>query len=224
MFFILGYFIDFSVKNIFFTELLNKYLGVMIIPVFLFLFFYGFIFLSDNKIKREVNEIRLYLSLILIICITFIFILFETGINFYNFQEFIIDEKFLSDFIENSIYKYKIGYFFTYIFYFLLSLRGKIKELLLVILGISVFSLFLIIFSPLKNYFKKKYLKYKEEKERLRKEKLLCEQIKIKEALDKKIRNKEMKFKENKEKIMQEKIMEFRKGVKLKKTITLENE
>lgn len=225
---LLGYFTNLSIKDVSITNFIDKYLGVMAIPLFILLFIYGFIFLTENKLKRKVREIKWYFILILLFLLIFLFVLFNSGITYNNYASVSLDENFYRNFLNNSLYKYKLGYFFTYLFYLVLGIKIKFKILLISLLGITVLFLFLIIFGPIRRYIGKIKLRKKEQREAEQRERLLQEQIKIKEDLDRKVMLKKMKFKENKEKLRQEKIdalklEQFRNSIKLEKTVTLNN-
>lgn len=231
---LVGYFVNFSIKNISVVNFIDRYLGIIAIPLFVFALIYGTIFLIENKVKREVREIKWYLFLFLFFLLVFLFILYKSGVHYTNYESILIDESFYRQFLNKSLYEYKLGYFFTYLFYLILGIKIKFELLLLTIFVTIGVIFFLIVFGPIRKYIKKETLRRKEKYEEERKEKLLQEQIKIKEELDRKVTIKKMKFKENQEKIMQEKIEafklekirieRFRESVKLKKTITLEDE
>lgn len=217
-----------SIKNISILDFIDKYLGLLAIPLFVIFFIYGFIFFIDNKVKREVREIKWFFFLVLFFLFVFLFVLFNSGVNYNSYNLILKDDNFYRNFLNNSLYKYKLGYLFTYLFYLILGIKIKFEILLISILGIIILLIFLIVFGPIRRYIRKVRLIKKEKLEEERREKLLQEQIKIKEELDRKLMLKKKKFKENREKLRQEKIdsfklEQFRNNIKLEKMITLDN-
>lgn len=216
----LGYFIENPLKRIGFYEQLEKYFGLTQIPIFLFLVVYGLLFLKKKSVKRAVLEIKLCFLLIVIVLGLFTYIIYNSGLNFINIEKIELNEDYFKNLIEISLYKYSIGYIFTYLLFLIVSLNFAFYKIFYILLAIQLILIILIIFSPIKNYLKKSIREYKEKKRTEKEERLLKEQIKIKEALEKKETLKKVKFRENKEKMLEEKVEIFKK-IQLTKTVNL---
>lgn len=223
---VLGYFVENPLKKIGFYEQVNKYFGITQLPIFSFLLLYGLIFFKKDKIKRTVAEIKLWFLLVILILMLFVYIFYLSGLNIFSYENLktiVLDDNYFKNLIKISMYDFNMGYVFSYILYLIASLNFKFYQIFLTIVGIQFVLLFLIIYSPIKNYIKRNVKAYREKKKREREEKLLREQIKIKEALEKNETLKKVKFRENKEKVLKEKVEVFKK-VQLTKMVNLNEE
>ncbi|MDC7955412.1 hypothetical protein PKF05_06180, partial [Fusobacterium simiae] len=112
-----GYFVNvpFIDKGIY--ETIYKYLGIMLIPTLLFFILYGFVFLITDKKLRFFWELRLYYTFIFFIIGVYLYILFSSGVYFINVKTFEINDEFLKNLINKSLFEYNIGYLPTYILY-----------------------------------------------------------------------------------------------------------
>ena len=174
-----GYFINLPFINREIYEKIYKYLGIMLVPTLLFFILYGIVFLIKDKKLRLFWELRLYYTLLLLIIGAYLYILFNSGVSFMNVKSFEINEDFLKNLINKSLFEYN---------YFLI--------------GLEVFLIILMFFNPTRKSIKSSTTKRKKKKERAKIEAELMEQIKIKEDLE---RKEALKI-QNQEKIEEEKI------------------
>lgn len=198
-------------------NILYDYLGKTTVPICVFLLFYiYFVFIKRNKIKIH-NEIRFYLSFILMYSIFFTFIVLFENIS-------VIDDSNAVDFLNVCIYKYKIGYIATYILYSIL--KFNIKYILYIFIIVDFILIFLVVFNPIKEFIRLLFLdKQREEQVEMESEELK-EKLKIKKVLMEKETIKLKKYQEAKERINQEKAEKLKKekGEELLKIINLDEE
>lgn len=219
-----GYFIESPIKELRIYERAIQYFGITLIPIFLFLIFYGLLFFCKDSVKRFVYEIKLYFTLVVIIFALYTYIIYNSGLDLSNLKNISLNEEHYRILIEQCIYKFKIGYVPTYILWSILNLKFSFQNIFYAILITQVFLTYLVIYTPIKNYIVNSYRAYKERKRLAEEERLLYEQIKIKEALEKKEALKKIKFRENKEKLLEEKVEFFRTHTRLKKMVNLNEE
>lgn len=219
-----GYFIDNPIIKMEVYEKVKEYFGITSLFIVFFLIVEGLIYLlQENKFKRKIYEFRLILFLILNFLGLYTYILLENGLNINNIDTLVLDKAYFKNLIDISIYKYKIGYVPTYLFYLLLNLKYKFRDIFYTMVGIQFLIVFLITCNPVRTYIRNSIRNYKTKKEKERKEKLLYEQIKIKESLERKETERKLKYKKTKEQDMEEKIKGFGKGIKLQKTINFDD-
>lgn len=227
LFVVLGYFINSPLRKIGIYNKLDQYFGVTLFPTLLFFIIYGLIFLKENSTKRIVAEIKLYMIFISLFLFLSTLIIYFSGLDFSSIEgikNISLDQNYFKNLIDNCIYRYKIGYFPTYLLYSILTLKYKFFNIFIALILIQVILIFLVVYSPIKNYFRDKIRQYRDKKRIEEEEKLLQEQIRIKEYLEKKQTIKRMKFKENTERIKEEKVEVFKKTTKLTKFVDLEND
>lgn len=219
-----GYYIDNPLKQTGIYEIAIEYFGITLGFIIFFFVVEGLIYLfQENNFKRKVYEFRLVLFLILNFLGLYTYILLENGLNINNIDSLVLDKIYFRNLIDMCIYKYKIGYVPTYLFYLLLNLKYKFRDIFYGIVGAQFLIVFLITCNPIRIYIRNSIKSYKAKKEKERKEKLLYEQIKIKESLERKETERKLKYKRTKEQDMEERIKGFTKGVKLQKTINFDN-
>ena len=188
-------------------EKIYKYLGIMLVPTLLFFLLYGIVFLIKDKKLRLFWELRLYYTLLLLIIGAYLYILFNSGVSFTNVKSFEINENFLKNLINKSLFEYNIGYLPTYILYESMNISLKFNQypfyyFYYFLIGLEVFLIILMFFNPTRKSIKSSTTKRKKKKERAKIEAELMEQIKIKEDLE---RKEALKI-QNQEKIEEEKI------------------
>lgn len=216
-----------SKNNIFLFKESIDYFGITLIPIFLFLILYGLIFFKEPSLKRIVLEVKLYLFLIFMFFLIYTLLLWKAGINAKNIFTFEFDENFIKNILDLSIYKYKIGYFPSFILYKILSLKTKASNIILGIGIVDIVLLFLIIFNSTKIFIFSRIETFKENSRLKKEEKLIQEQIKIKEFLQKNETEKIKKFNKLKEKKLfenKEKIKYFKNESTLKKIINIDED
>ena len=202
-----GYFINLPFINREIYEKIYKYLGIMLVPTLLFFILYGIVFLIKDKKLRLFWELRLYYTLLLLIIGAYLYILFNSGVSFTNVKSFEINENFLKNLINKSLFEYNIGYLPTYILYESMNISLKFNQypfyyFYYFLIGLEVFFIILMFFNPTRKSIKSSTTKRKKKKERAKIEAELMEQIKIKEDLE---RKEALKI-QNQEKIEEEKI------------------
>ena len=202
-----GYFINLPFINREIYEKIYKYLGIMLVPTLLFFILYGIVFLIKDKKLRLFWELRLYYTLLLLIIGAYLYILFNSGVSFTNVKSFEINENFLKNLINKSLFEYNIGYLPTYILYESMNISLKFNQypfhyFYYFLIGFEVFLIILMIFTPMRRSIIKSNIKRKKERQRAEIEAELMEQIKIKEDLE---RKEALKI-QNQEKIEEEKI------------------
>lgn len=202
-----GYFINLPFINREIYEKIYKYLGIMLVPTLLFFILYGIVFLIKDKKLRLFWELRLYYTLLLLIIGAYLYILFNSGVSFTNVKSFEINENFLKNLINKSLFEYNIGYLPTYILYESMNISLKFNQypfyyFYYFLIGLEVFLIILMFFNPTRKSIKSSTTKRKKKKERAKIEAELMEQIKIKEDLE---RKEALKI-QNQEKIEEEKI------------------
>ena len=202
-----GYFVNLPFINREIYEKIYKYLGIMLIPTLLFFILYGIVFLIRDKKLRLFWELRLYYTLLLLIIGAYLYILFNSGVSFTNVKSFEINENFLKNLINKSLFEYNIGYLPTYILYESMNISLKFNQypfyyFYYFLIGLEVFLIILMFFNPTRKSIKSSTTKRKKKKERAKIEAELMEQIKIKEDLE---RKEALKI-QNQEKIEEEKI------------------
>ena len=202
-----GYFINLPFINREIYEKIYKYLGIMLVPTLLFFILYGIVFLIKDKKLRLFWELRLYYTLLLLIIGAYLYILFNSGVSFTNVKSFEINENFLKNLINKSLFEYNIGYLPTYILYESMNISLKFNQypfyyFYYFLIGLEVFFIILMFFNPTRKSIKSSTTKRKKKKERAKIEAELMEQIKIKEDLE---RKEDLKI-QNQEKIEEEKI------------------
>ena len=202
-----GYFINLPFINREIYEKIYKYLGIMLVPTLLFFILYGIVFLIKDKKLRLFWELRLYYTLLSLIIGAYLYILFNSGVSFTNVKSFEINENFLKNLINKSLFEYNIGYLPTYILYESMNISLKFNQypfyyFYYFLIGLEVFFIILMFFNPTRKSIKSSTTKRKKKKERAKIEAELMEQIKIKEDLE---RKEALKI-QNQEKIEEEKI------------------
>ena len=202
-----GHFINLPFINREIYEKIYKYLGIMLVPTLLFFILYGIVFLIKDKKLRLFWELRLYYTLLLLIIGAYLYILFNSGVSFTNVKSFEINENFLKNLINKSLFEYNIGYLPTYILYESMNISLKFNQypfyyFYYFLIGLEVFLIILMFFNPTRKSIKSSTTKRKKKKERAKIEAELMEQIKIKEDLE---RKEALKI-QNQEKIEEEKI------------------
>ena len=202
-----GYFINLPFINREIYEKIYKYLGIMLVPTLLFFILYGIVFLIKDKKLRLFWELRLYYTLLLLIIGAYLYILFNSGVSFMNVKSFEINEDFLKNLINKSLFEYNIGYLPTYILYESMNISLKFNQypfyyFYYFLIGFETFLIILMIFTPMRRSIIKSNIKRKKERQRAKIEAELMEQIKIKEDLE---RKEALKI-QNQEKIEEEKI------------------
>ena len=202
-----GYFVNLPFINREIYEKIYKYLGIMLIPTLLFFILYGIVFLIRDKKLRLFWELRLYYTLLFLIIGAYLYILFNSGVSFTNVKSFEINENFLKNLINKSLFEYNIGYLPTYILYESMNISLKFNQypfyyFYYFLIGVEVFLIILMFFNPTKKSIKSSNTKRRKKKERAKIEAELMEQIKIKEDLE---RKEALKI-QNQEKIEEEKI------------------
>lgn len=202
-----GYFINLPFINREIYEKIYKYLGIMLVPTLLFFILYGIVFLIKDKKLRLFWELRLYYTLLLLIIGAYLYILFNSGVSFTNVKSFEINENFLKNLINKSLFEYNIGYLPTYTLYESMNISLKFNQypfyyFYYFLIGLEVFLIILMFFNPTRKSIKSSTTKRKKKKERAKIEAELMEQIKIKEDLE---RKEALKI-QNQEKIEEEKI------------------
>ena len=202
-----GYFVNLPFINREIYEKIYKYLGIMLIPTLLFFILYGIVFLIRDKKIRLFWELRLYYTLLFLIIGAYLYILFNSGVSFENVKSFEINEDFLKNLINKSLFEYNIGYLPTYILYESMNISLKFNQypfyyFYYFLIGVEVFLIILMFFNPTKKSIKSSNTKRRKKKERAKIEAELMEQIKIKEDLE---RKEALKI-QNKEKIEEEQI------------------
>ena len=183
-----GYFINLPFINREIYEKIYKYLGIMLVPTLLFFILYGIVFLIKDKKLRLFWELRLYYTLLLLIIGAYLYILFNSGVSFTNVKSFEINENFLKNLINKSLFEYNIGYLPTYILYESMNISLKFNQypFYYFLIGFELFLIILMIFTPMRKSIKKSNAKRREERQRAKIEAELMEQIKIKEDLERK--------------------------------------
>lgn len=217
-----GYFIELPFIDRGIYEKIYKYLGIMLIPTLLFFILYGFVFLVKDKKLRFFWELRLYYIFIFFIIGVFLYILFSLDVYFTNIKSFEINEEFLKNLINKSLFEYNIGYLPTYIFYELINISLKFNQypfyyFYYFLIGFEVFLILLIVFTPMRKSIKKSNARRKKERERAKIEAELMEQIKIKEDLERKEALKIQKHKKMEEDAIKKKVNNFEKIKKSKR-------
>ncbi|MCY7007381.1 hypothetical protein OCK72_01790 [Fusobacterium simiae] len=218
-----GYFVNvpFIDKGIY--ETIYKYLGIMLIPTLLFFILYGFVFLITDKKLRFFWELRLYYIFIFFIIGVYLYILFSSGVYFINVKTFEINDEFLKNLINKSLFEYNIGYLPTYILYELMNICLKFNQypfyyFYYFLTGFEIFLIVLMIFTPMRRSIKKSNARRRKERQRAKIEAELMEQIKIKEDLERLEALKIQKHKKMKEDAIKKKADNFEKMKKYKKT------
>lgn len=196
--------------NLNIIQTLNDYLGLMILPVALFIFLFCLLLSRKKTIERLANEIRLYFFLLLCYSLVFSFIIYTEKI-------ISIDYDTSKNLINLSLYKYKIGYVGAYMLYYITNLPYPFKNIMLSLYASNFILLFLIIFKPLKNYIKTSIEESIKRRKMIREETELMEQIKIKEFLEEQEITKIKKLEDSKTETRNNKINEL-KALKNKKT------
>lgn len=217
-----GYFINVPFINRGIYEEIHKYLGIMLVPTLLFFILYGFVFLITDKKIRFFWELRLYYTFAFFIIAVYLYILFSSGVYFINVKTFEINEEFLKNLINKSLFEYNIGYFLTYILYELINISLKFNEypfyyFYYLLIGFEIFLIIFMFFTPMRKSIKKSNAKRKKERERARIEAELMEQIKIKEDLERKEALKIQKQKKMEEDSIKKKADNFEKMKKNKR-------
>lgn len=228
LYFIGGYFIKlpFIDKGIY--EKIYKYLGIMLIPALLFFILYGSVFLIKDKKVRFFWELRVYYIFTFFIIAVYLYILFSSGVYFINVKNFEINGEFLKNLINKSLFEYKIGYLPTYVLYELMNITLKFNQypfyyFYYFSVGLEVFLILLMIFTPMRRSIKKSNARRKKERQRAKIEAELMEQIKIKEDLERKEALKIQKHKKMEEDAIKKKADNFEKMKKNKRASRRKN-
>ena len=222
VFLILGYFVNNPLSKTGVYEKVNQYIGIVILPTLLFFILYGLIFMVKDKKKRVFYEIKLYLVFIFIFFGIFLYVLYGLNINFVSAKTFSASEEFYRNLISESLFRYRLGYLPTYIFYEMIRATEKFGAypfyyFYYALVAFEVMLPIGISFNPVRKYLKKRAKDKKERKEREIIEARLQEQIKIKEELEKKEREKLEKSKQLEEQILNEKVTDYKKEKRRKR-------
>ena len=161
-----GYFINLPFINREIYEKIYKYLGIMLVPTLLFFILYGIVFLIKDKKLRLFWELRLYYTLLLLIIGAYLYILFNSGVSFTNVKSFEINENFLKNLINKSLFEYNIGYLPTYILYESMNISLKFNQypfyyFYYFLIGLEVFFIILMFFNPTRKSIKSSTTKRK---------------------------------------------------------------
>lgn len=215
IYFISSYFFNGKLKSTGIYLFLENYLGIIIFPaLFMLIISPLFFFIKDRK-KKMVFNVKLHAFFILLISCLYLFIVCKLKLPF---TKELADDSIIENFLGLSIYKYKIGFIATYLFY--LILKNIMFCYIYVGLGFLIFSTFFLITAKfIKTTICRIYHEHKEKKRIQKEEQLLREQIAIKEALEKREADKKLKMELEKEIRIKERVEE----VILNKELVLES-
>lgn len=201
----IDYFIKGRISNLGVFDFIDSYFGITIFPIIIILLFSILFPFMNNKTKKMLLSVRLYCFFLLSISTILLYLMYILKLPF---EKMIADDKIIIEFLQLSLYKYKIGLVATYGFYLLLT---NIMFMYIYIgLGIIIFcTTFLIAARCINRGIKRLYNDYKERKRIAREERLIKEQIAIKEALERREAMMKEKFEREQENKIKERVDEI---------------
>lgn len=201
----IDYFIKGKISDLGVFEFINSYFGITIFPIIVILLFSILFPFMNNKTKKMLLSVRLYCFFLLSISCILLYLMYILKLPF---DKLIADDKIIIEFLQLSLYKYKIGLVATYGFYLLLT--NVMFMYIYIGLGVIIFcTTFLIAARCINRGIKRLYHDYKERRRIAREERLIREQIAIKEALERREAMIKAKFEKEQENKIKEKIDEI---------------
>lgn len=215
LYIVADYFFKGRVSELGVFNFISSYFGIVVFPLIIILLFSILFPFINNKTKKMLLSVRLYCFFLLSLSCILLYLMYILKLPF---DEVVADDKIVREFLQLSLYKYKIGLVATYGFYLLLT--NVMFKYIYIGLGVIIFcTTFLIVAKAINRGISKMYHDYKERKRIAKEEQLIREQIAIKEALEKR----EAMMKEKLEQEKENKIKERVEEVLLNREIILDN-